>query len=159
MAKIRYMFGGKAKLPIVLRTTCGAGFRAATQHSQSLHAIFTHVPGLKIVMPSTPYDAKGLLVASVKDDDPVVFIEHKGLYGIKGPVPKELYEIPLGVADIKREGKDVTIVATAAMVHRALSAAKKLEEEGISVEVIDPRTLVPLDVDTIVNSIKKTGRL
>ncbi len=159
MAKIRYMFGGKAKLPIVLRTTCGAGFRAATQHSQSLHAIFTHVPGLKIVMPSTPYDAKGLLVASVKDDDPVVFIEHKGLYGIKGPVPKKLYEIPLGVADIKREGKDVTVVATAAMVHRALSAAKKLEEGGISVEVIDPRTLVPLDVDTIVNSIKKTGRL
>lgn len=159
MAKIRYMFGGKAKLPIVLRTTCGAGFRAAAQHSQSLHALFIHVPGLKVVMPSTPYDAKGLLIASIKDDDPVIFIEHKGLYGIKGPVPKEMYEIPLGVADIKKEGKDVTIVATAAMVHKALNAAKKLEEEGISVEVIDPRTLVPLDVDTILNSIKKTGRL
>lgn len=158
-AKMRYMFGGKAKIPMVLRTTCGAGFSAAAQHSQSLHALFVHVPGLKVVMPSTPYDAKGLLIASIEDDDPVVFIEHKGLYGIKGPVPEEAYSIPLGEADIKKEGKDATIVATAAMVHKALEAAKKLEEEGISVEVVDPRTLVPLDVDTIVNSIKKTGRL
>ncbi len=158
-AKIRYMFGGKAKIPLVVRTTCGAGFRAAAQHSQSLHALFIHVPGLKVVMPSTPYDAKGLLIASIRDDDPVIFIEHKALYGIKGPVPKEPYEVPLGVADVKREGKDVTIVATALMVHRSLSAAKKLEEEGISVEVVAPRTLKPLDVDTILNSIKKTGRL
>nr|WP_297127154.1 alpha-ketoacid dehydrogenase subunit beta [Thermococcus sp.] len=158
-AKMRYMFGGKAKIPMVLRTTCGAGFAAAAQHSQSLHALFIHVPGLKVIMPSTPYDAKGLLIASIEDDDPVVFIEHKGLYGIKGPVPEEPYSIPLGEADIKKEGKDVTIVATAAMVHKALEAAKKLKEEGISVEVVDPRTLVPLDVDTIVNSIKKTGRL
>ncbi|ALM76449.1 alpha-ketoacid dehydrogenase subunit beta [Thermococcus barophilus] len=158
-AKIRYMFGGKAKIPMVLRTTCGAGFAAAAQHSQSLHALFVHVPGLKVVMPSTPYDAKGLLIASIEDDDPVVFIEHKGLYGIKGPVPEEPYSIPLGEADIKKEGKDATIVATAAMVHKALEAAKKLEEEGISVEVVDPRSLVPLDVDTIINSIKKTGRL
>ncbi len=158
-AKMRYMFGGKAKIPMVLRTTCGAGFSAAAQHSQSLHALFVHVPGLKVVMPSTPYDAKGLLIASIEDDDPVVFIEHKGLYGIKGPVPEEAYSIPLGEADIKKEGKDATIVATAAMVHKALEAANKLEEEGISVEVVDPRTLVPLDVDTIVNSIKKTGRL
>lgn len=158
-AKMRYMFGGKAKIPMVLRTTCGAGFSAAAQHSQSLHALFVHVPGLKVVMPSTPYDAKGLLIASIEDDDPVVFIEHKGLYGIKGPVPEEAYSIPLGEADIKKEGKDATIVATAAMVHKALEAANKLEEEGISVEVVDPRTLVPLDVDTIVNSIKRTGRL
>jgi len=158
-AKIRYMFGGKAKIPMVLRTTCGAGFAAAAQHSQSLHALFVHVPGLKVVMPSTPYDAKGLLISSIEDDDPVVFIEHKGLYAIKGPVPEEAYSIPLGEADVKKEGKDVTIVATAAMVHKSLEVAKKLEEEGISVEVIDPRTLVPLDVDTILNSIKKTGRL
>lgn len=158
-AKIRYMFGGKAKIPMVLRTTCGAGFAAAAQHSQSLHALFVHVPGLKVVMPSTPYDAKGLLISSIEDDDPVVFIEHKGLYAIKGPVPEEAYSIPLGEADVKKEGKDVTIVATAAMVHKSLEVAKKFEEEGISVEVVDPRTLMPLDVDTILNSIKKTGRL
>ncbi len=158
-AKNRYMFGGKAKVPVVIRTTCGAGFSAAAQHSQSLHALFIHVPGLKVVMPSTPYDAKGLLISSIRDDDPVVFIEHKLLYDIKGPVPEESYEIPLGVADIKRKGKDVTIVATAAMVHKALSVAEKLEGEGISVEVVDPRTLKPLDVDTILASIKKTGRL
>ena len=159
MAKSRYMFGGKASRPIVLRTTCGAGFSAAAQHSQSLHAIFTHIPGLKVVMPSTPYDAKGLLISSIRDDDPVVFIEHKALYGVKGPVPREEYEIPLGEADVKREGRDVTVVATALMVHRSLKAAEKLEGEGISVEVVDPRTLRPLDVDTILNSIKKTGRL
>jgi len=158
-AKMRYMFGGKAKIPMVLRTTCGAGFSAAAQHSQSLHALFIHVPGLKVVMPSTPYDAKGLLISAIEDDDPVIFIEHKGLYAVKGPVPEEPYSIPLGEADVKREGKDVTIVATAAMVHKSMEVAKKLAEEGISVEVVDPRSLVPLDVDTILNSIKKTGRL
>ncbi len=158
-AKIRYMFGGKAKIPIVIRTVSGAGASAAAQHSQSLHALFVHVPGLKVVYPSTPYDAKGLLISSIEDDDPVVFIEHKMLYGIKGPVPEEPYSIPLGEADVKKEGKDVTVVATALMVHRALEVAEKLEEEGISVEVIDPRTLVPLDEETILNSIKKTGRL
>lgn len=158
-AKIRYMFGGKAKIPIVIRTVSGAGASAAAQHSQSLHALFVHVPGLKVVYPSTPYDAKGLLISSIEDDDPVIFIEHKMLYGVKGPVPGEPYSIPLGEADVKKEGKDVTVVATALMVHRALEVAKKLEEEGISVEVIDPRTLVPLDEETILNSIKKTGKL
>jgi len=158
-AKMRYMFGGKAKIPVVIRTVSGAGASAAAQHSQSLHALFIHVPGLKVVYPSTPYDAKGLLISSIEDDDPVIFIEHKMLYGIKGPVPEEPYSIPLGEADVKKEGKDVTVVATALMVHRALEVANKLEEEGISVEVIDPRSLVPLDEETILNSIKKTGRL
>lgn len=158
-AKMRYMFGGKQKIPMVLRTPCGAGFSAAAQHSQSLHAIFTHVPGLKVVMPSTPYDVKGLLISSIEDDDPVIFIEHKGLYALEGEVPEENYSIPLGKADVKKEGKDVTIVATAAMVHKSLEVANKLEKEDISVEVVDPRSLVPLDVDTIVNSIKKTGKL
>jgi pyruvate/2-oxoglutarate/acetoin dehydrogenase E1 component len=158
-AKMRYMFGGKQKIPMVLRTTCGAGFSAAAQHSQSLHAIFTHVPGLKVVMPSTPYDVKGLLISSIEDNDPVIFIEHKGLYALEGEVPEENYSIPLGEADIKKEGKDVTIVATAAMVHKSLEVANKLEKEGINVEVVDPRSLVPLDRDTIINSIKKTGKL
>jgi len=158
-AKMRYMFGGRAKIPLVLRTVAGAGFSAAAQHSQSLHSIFVHVPGLKVVMPSTPYDAKGLLISSIKDDDPVIFIEHKGLYGIKGPVPKDEYEVPLGVADVKRRGKDVTIVATAAMVHKSLRVAEKLAKEGVDIEVVDPRSLKPLDLDTILGSIKKTGRL
>ena len=158
-AKMRYMFGGRAKIPLVLRTVAGAGFSAAAQHSQSLHSIFVHVPGLKVVMPSTPYDAKGLLISSIKDDDPVIFIEHKGLYGIKGPVPKDEYEVPLGVADVKRRGKDVTIIATAAMVHKSLRVAEKLAKEGIDIEVVDPRSLKPLDLDTILGSIKKTGRL
>jgi pyruvate dehydrogenase E1 component beta subunit len=158
-AKMRYMFGGRAKIPLVLRTVAGAGFSAAAQHSQSLHSIFVHVPGLKVVMPSTPYDAKGLLISSIKDDDPVIFIEHKGLYGIKGPVPKDEYEVPLGVADVKRKGKDVTIVATAAMVHKSLRVAEKLAKEGVDIEVVDPRSLKPLDLDTILGSIKKTGRL
>jgi len=158
-AKMRYMFGGRAKIPLVLRTVAGAGFSAAAQHSQSLHSIFVHVPGLKVVMPSTPYDAKGLLISSIKDDDPVIFIEHKGLYGIKGPVPKDEYEVPLGVADVKRKGKDVTIIATAAMVHKSLRVAEKLAKEGIDIEVVDPRSLKPLDLDTILGSIKKTGRL
>lgn len=157
-AKMRYMFGGKAKIPLVLRTTCGAGMSAAAQHSQCLEAWFMHVPGLKVVTPSTPYDAKGLLIASIRDDNPVVFIEHKMLYGIEGEVPEEPYTIPLGQADVKRKGNDVTVIATMAMVHKALAAADRLAEEGISVEVVDPRTLTPLDVDTLVESVKKTHR-
>lgn len=158
-AKMKYMFGGKAKLPIVVRTTCGAGMSAAAQHSQSLEAWFMHIPGLKVVAPSTPYDAKGLLISSIRDDNPVLFIEHKMLYGIEGEVPEEPYTIPLGVADIKREGKDVTVVATMAMVHKALEAAEDLAKEGIEVEVVDLRTLSPLDKETIINSVKKTHRL
>lgn len=158
-AKMKYMFGGKAKLPITLRTTCGAGMGAAAQHSQCLEAWFMHVPGLKVVMPSTPYDAKGLLICAIRDDNPVVFLEHKMLYGTQGEVPEESYTIPLGKADIKREGKDITMVATAMMVGRALSAAEKLASNGISLEVVDPRTLSPLDEQTILNSVKKTHRL
>jgi pyruvate dehydrogenase E1 component beta subunit len=158
-AKMRYMFGGKAKIAMVIRAAGGAGGSAAGQHSQLLHSIFAHLPGLKVVVPSTPFDAKGLLISSIEDDDPVVFIEHKGLYAVKGPVPEDPQRIPLGVADVKKEGKDVTIVATAAMVYKSLEVAAKLDKEGISVEVIDPRSIVPLDENTIVNSIKKTGRL
>jgi len=158
-AKMKYMFGGKARLPLVMRTTCGAGMRAAAQHSQCLEAWFMHVPGLKVAVPSTPYDAKGLLITAIRDDNPVVFIEHKMLYGIEGEVPEEPYAIPFGQADVKREGTDVTVVATMAMVHKALSAADKLAAEGISPEVVDPRTLYPLDMETIINSVKKTHRL
>jgi len=158
-AKMKYMFGGKARLPIVLRTTCGAGMCAAAQHSQSLEAWMMHIPGLKVAVPSTPYDAKGLLITAIRDDNPVVFIEHKMLYGIEGEVPEEPYTIPFGQADVKREGTDVTVVATMAMVHKALAAAEELAKDGISVEVVDPRTLTPLDVETIVNSVKKTRRL
>ena len=158
-AKIRYMFGGKGKVPIVVRTPSGSGVGFAAQHSQSLEAWFTHVPGLKVVQPSTPYDAKGLLRAAIEDDNPVLFYEHKLLYGLKGEVPEESYSIPLGKADVKREGSDITIVATSIMVQRALEAAKLLEAQGISVEVVDPRTLFPLDEETIVNSVKKTGRV
>ncbi|MDM5334251.1 alpha-ketoacid dehydrogenase subunit beta [Ureibacillus composti] len=158
-AKIRYMFGGKGKVPIVVRTPSGSGVGFAAQHSQSLEAWFTHVPGLKVVQPSTPYDAKGLFRAAIEDDNPVLFYEHKLLYGLKGEVPEESYSIPLGKADVKREGSDITIVATSIMVQRALEAAKLLEAQGISVEVVDPRTLFPLDEETIVNSVKKTGRV
>ncbi len=158
-AKMKYMFGGKAKIPMVLRAACGAGIGAAAQHSQCLEAWFMHVPGLKVVMPSTPYDAKGLLITSIRDDNPVVFLEHKMLYGIEGEVPEGEYTIPLGQADIKREGQDVTIVATALMVHNSLAAAEALAAEGISVEVVDPRTLSPLDEDTILDSVRKTHRL
>ena len=158
-AKMKYMFGGKAKLPITLRTTCGAGMGAAAQHSQCLEAWFMHIPGLKVAMPSTPYDAKGLLISAIRDDNPVVFLEHKMLYGTQGEVPEESYAIPLGKADIKRDGKDITVVATAMMVGRALSAAEKLAGNGISLEVVDPRTLSPLDEETILNSVKKTHRL
>lgn len=157
-AKMRYMFGGKAKVPLVLRMPCGAGGSAAAQHSQCLEAWLMHVPGLKVVAPSMPYDAKGLLISSIRDDNPVIFIEHKFLYGVEGEVPEESYTIPLGKADVKKEGKDVTIIATMAMVHRALEAAADMEKDGISAEVVDPRTLQPLDNETIVNSIKKTHR-
>jgi len=158
-AKMKYMFGGKAKIPMVMRTTCGAGIGAAAQHSQCLEAMFMHLPGLKVAMPSTPYDAKGLLIESIRDDNPVVFLEHKMLYGLEGDVPEGDYAIPFGQADIKREGRDVTVVATANMVHTALSAAEKLDAEGISVEVLDPRTLYPLDEKGIIESVIKTHRL
>jgi pyruvate dehydrogenase E1 component beta subunit len=158
-AKMKYMFGGKAKIPMVMRTTCGAGIGAAAQHSQCLEAMFMHLPGLKVVMPSTPYDAKGLLIESIRDDNPVVFLEHKMLYALEGEVPEGDYTVPFGKADIKREGADVTVVATANMVHTALSAAEKLAAEGISVEVLDPRTLYPLDEAGIIESVKKTHRL
>ncbi|MGW8303638.1 MAG: alpha-ketoacid dehydrogenase subunit beta, partial [Desulfobacterales bacterium] len=158
-AKMKYMFGGKAKIPMVMRASCGAGIGAAAQHSQSLEALFMHLPGLKVVMPSTPYDAKGLLIEAIRDDNPVVFLEHKLLYALEGEVPDGTYTIPFGQVDIKREGKDVTVVATAKMVHTALSAAKKLAAEGISVEVVDPRTLCPLDEEGIIESVKKTHRL
>ena len=158
-AKMKYMFGGKAKIPMVVRAACGAGIGAAAQHSQCLEAWFMHVPGLKVVMPSTPADAKGLLISSIRDDNPVVFLEHKMLYGVEGEVPAGEYLVPLGKADIKRAGTDVTVVATARMVHNALEAAEKLAGEGISVEVVDPRTLSPLDEDTILDSVRKTHRL
>jgi len=158
-AKMRYMFGGKAKLPLVIRMPYGAGISAAAQHSQSLEAWFTHIPGLKVVMPSTPYDVKGLLKSSIRDDNPVIFLEHKVLYGVSGDVPEDEYLVPLGKGDVKKEGKDVTVIATGMMVHKALEAASKLEEEGISIEVVDPRTLVPLDEEIILNSVKKTGRV
>jgi len=158
-AKMRYMFGGKGSVPMVIRTPNGSGLGFAAQHSQSLETWLAHIPGLKVVQPSTPYDAKGLLKAAVEDNNPVVFFEHKLLYGTKGEVPEELYTIPLGKADIKREGSDVTIIATSIMVLRALEAAKELEKEGISVEVVDPRTLVPLDEETLIRSAMKTRRV
>ena len=158
-AKNRYMFGGKTSVPMVIRTEGGAGRAIAAHHSQSLEALWTHFPGIYVVMPSTPYDAKGLLKASIRDDNPVMFIEHKMLYGTKGPVPEEDYIIPLGVADIKRPGKDVTLVTYSRMVLRALEAAEILAKEGIDVEVVDLRSLKPLDTDAIINSVKKTGRL
>jgi len=159
-AKMKYMFGGRAKLPIVMRANFGGGLGAAAQHSQSLEAWFMHVPGLKVVMPSTPYDAKGLLISSIRDDNPVVFLEHKSLYfTATGEVPDEAYTVPIGKADVKRAGEDVTVVATAKMVSEALSAAETLAGEGISVEVVDPRTLSPLDEETILESVKKTNRL
>jgi pyruvate/2-oxoglutarate/acetoin dehydrogenase E1 component/TPP-dependent pyruvate/acetoin dehydrogenase alpha subunit len=158
-AKNRYMFGGKTSVPMVVRTEGGAGRAIAAHHSQSLEALWTHFPGIYVVMPATPYDAKGLLKAAIRDDNPVMFIEHKMLYKEKGPVPEEEYIIPLGVADVKREGKDVTLVTYSRMVLRALEAAEKLAKEGIDVEVIDLRSLKPLDVEAIVASVKKTGRL
>ena len=158
-AKFRYMFGGKAKTPIVIRTAIGAGLRAGAQHSQTLHPLFTMVPGLKVAMPASPYDAKGLLINAIRDDDPVIFMESKLLYGMEGEVPDEAYRIPFGEANIVREGKDLTFVAFGAMVPRALAVAGVLAADGISVEVVDPRTTSPLDEDTILESVGKTGRL
>ena len=158
-AKARYMFGGKATVPMVVRMPSGSGTGAAAQHSQSLETILMHIPGIKVVAPSTPYDAKGLLLSSIRDQNPVCFVEHKLLYKSKGNVPEEEYTIPLGVADIKKEGIDITIVASGIMVQKSLEAADILAEEGISVEVVDPRTLRPMDNETIAKSVKKTGRL
>ncbi|NLU49819.1 MAG: alpha-ketoacid dehydrogenase subunit beta [Syntrophomonadaceae bacterium] len=158
-AKMRYMFGGKAKLPMVVRTPCGAGMSAAAQHSQSLEAWFTHIPGLKVVMPSTPADGKGLMAAAIRDDNPVIFIEHKQLLAVPGEVPEGEYVVPLGKADVKREGSDVTIIAWSWMVQKALAAAEALAAEGISAEILDPRTLVPLDKEAILKSVGKTNKL
>src|SRR5438094_462134 len=157
-AKIHYMSGGKWKVPLVVRATLGATRRSAAQHSQSLHAWPSHIPGLKVVVPSTPYDAKGLMKTAIRDDNPVVFFEDKMQYKLKGPVPAEEYTIPLGVAEVKREGRDITIVATSSMVQVALGAARMLEAIGIDAEVVDPRTTWPLDEKTIVDSVKKTSR-
>ena len=159
MAKMHYMFGGQGNVPMVLRINVGAGRCAAAQHSQSFHSIFMHMPGLYVAAPSTPYDAKGLMLESIRNNNPVIFVEHKKLYVEKGPVPEEQYTIPFGQADIKREGRDITIVATHAMVSRALKAAEDLAKDGIEVEIVDLRTLTPLDKKTIFDSVKKTGRL
>src|SRR3954469_3139764 len=158
-AKFRYMFGGKAVTPMVIRTMYGAGIRAASQHSQALYPIFTHIPGLKVVVPSNPYDAKGLLIQAIRDDDPVIFLEHKALYTVEGDVPEEAYAIPFAEANIVREGGDVTIVALGRMVSLAEQAAQELAGEGIECEIIDPRTTSPLDEDTILESVESTGRL
>jgi pyruvate dehydrogenase E1 component beta subunit len=158
-AKIRYMFGGTVSVPLVVRGPAGSGTGAAAQHSQSLEALFTHIPGLKVVAPSTPADAKGLLTAAMRDPNPVVFVEHKLLYKMKGEVPDGEHVVPLGVADVKRQGRDVTVVATQVMVPRALAAAERLAAQGIEVEVVDPRTLSPLDLPTIERSVAHTGRL
>jgi pyruvate dehydrogenase E1 component beta subunit len=158
-AKFRYMFGGKAETPVVIRTMYGGGFQAAAQHSQCLYSLFAHIPGLKVVLPSSPYEAKGLLIQSIRDNDPVIFFEHKALYGMKGEVPEEPYAIPFGKANIVREGKDLTIVALGRMVHVATQAAAALAKDGIEAEVIDPRTISPLDEATILQSVEKTGKL
>lgn len=168
MSKIPYMSGGQMKVPMVLMTAMGGGYNDAAQHSQCLYSLFAHLPGIKVVVPSTPYDAKGLMTQAIRDDNPVMFFFHKGLMGLPwmsiieaswAPVPEEPYTIPLGAADVKREGKDATVVGVAMMVHRALEAAETLAGEGIQAEVVDLRTLVPLDKTAIVNSVKKTHRL
>jgi len=158
-AKIRFMFGGKATVPFVLRTPAGSGTGAAAQHSQSLENWFVHIPGIKVIAPSTPHDVKGLLISAIRDDNPVLFIEHKLLYKTKGPVPEEPYTIPIGAAEVKRPGKDVTIIATSVMVQRSLAAAETLAKEGIEAEVVDPRTLKPLDEETLIRSVIKTGKV
>jgi pyruvate dehydrogenase E1 component beta subunit len=157
-AKTHYMSGGKLNVPMVLRTTLGASRRSAAQHSQSLHALFSHIPGLKVAVPATPYDAKGLMKSAIRDDNPVIIFEDKTLYQEKGPVPEEEYVLPLGQADVKRTGEDITIVATSSMVYVALEAVEKLAEVGISAELIDPRTTSPLDAETLIRSAKKTSR-
>lgn len=175
LAKIHYMFGGSLEVPAVVRVPCGSRYPVASgaaQHSQSLEAWFMHTPGIKVVTPSTPYDAKGLLISAIRENDPVLFIEHKLLYyarrvrrlreqfpSLIGSVPEEAYVIPFGKADIKRRGKDVTVVATMMMIHKTIKAAKELDKVGISVEIVDPRTLVPFDKETVVDSVKKTGRV
>ena len=158
-AKFRYMFGGKAETPVVIRAMVGAGFRAAAQHSQMLTPLFTHIPGLKVVCPSTPYDTKGLLIQAIRDNDPVIFCEHKNLYGLEGEVPEGSYAIPLGEANVVREGKHVSLVTYGMMVHRAMDAAASLAKEGIEADVIDLRSLSPLDLDTVLESVDKTGPL
>jgi pyruvate/2-oxoglutarate/acetoin dehydrogenase E1 component len=158
-AKIRYQFGGKARVPMVLRTPTGAGLGMAAQHCQTVYGWFIQVPGLIVVVPSTPRDAKGLLISAIRSDNPVLFFEHKLLYSLKGEVPEEEYTIPLGLGEIKREGKDVTVLATSIMVHKALRVAEELERERVSVEVVDPCTLKPLDENLIIQSVKKTNRL
>ena len=158
-AKFRYMFGGKAETPVVIRAMCGAGFRAAAQHSQMLTPLFTHIPGLKVVCASTPYDTKGLLVQAIRDNDPVIFLEHKNLYGFEGEVPEALYTIPFGEANVVRDGNGATLVSYGLMVHRALDAAALLAKEGVECEVIDLRTLSPIDIDTVLESVAKTGHL
>lgn len=158
-AKFKYMFGGKAETPVVIRAMYGAGFRAAAQHSQCLYPVFTHFPGLKVVLPSSPYDVKGLLIQSIRDNDPVIFLEHKVLYTMEGEVPEEPYTIPFGEANIVREGDDVTVVAFGRMVNMAAEVADKLAKDGIKCDVIDPRTTSPLDEETILESIENTGRL
>jgi len=158
VAKIRYMFGGKTRVPLVIRTEGGAGRTLGAHHSQSLESWFLHVPGLKVVMPATPADAKGLLKSSIREDNPILFIEHKMLYNVKGPVPEGEYLLPIGKADVKRPGKDVTVIAYSRMLYFVLEAAERLAEEGVEVEVIDPRTLLPLDMETIAESVRKTHR-
>ncbi|HLY57669.1 MAG TPA: alpha-ketoacid dehydrogenase subunit beta [Stellaceae bacterium] len=158
-AKFRYMFGGKARCPLVIRAPIGGGLRAGAQHSATLHPLFTMFPGLKVVMPANPYDAKGLLIEAIRDDDPVIYLEHKLLYGMEGDVPDEAYRVKFGEADYVREGDDITIVAFSAMVPRSAEAADRLEKDGVSVEVIDPRTTSPLDAEAILESVERTGRL
>lgn len=158
-AKFKYMFGGKAQTPVVIRAMVGGGFRAAAQHSQMLTPLFTHIPGLKVVCPSTPYDTKGLLIQSIRDNDPVIFCEHKNLYGVEGEVPEASYAIPFGEANVVREGRHCSIVTYGLMVHRSLEAAALLAKEDIDCEIIDLRTLSPLDIDTVLESVGKTGRL
>jgi pyruvate dehydrogenase E1 component beta subunit len=158
-AKLRYMTGGKAKIPLVIRTQGGAGTGEAAQHSQSLEAFFAHIPGLKVVMPATPYDAKGLLISAIEDENPVIFIEHKLLYAVKGPVPEGYYKVPIGKAEIKREGSDLTIATYSKMLLDSMEAADELAGQGIQAEVIDLKTLRPLDKETILSSVRKTGRL
>lgn len=158
-AKMRFMFGGKAKIPLVCRTPAGSGTGAAAQHSQSLEAWFVHAPGIKVVAPATPYDVKGLLLASIRDDNPVLFVEHKLLYRLRGQVPEEMFTVPLGKAQVSREGGDLTLLVYSIMVPRALEAAEQLAEEGIEVEVVDLRSLKPLDKETVVSSVSKTGRV
>jgi len=159
VAKTRYMFGGQYRLPLVIRTPCGGGLNAGPQHSQCLEAWFAHVPGLKVVMPATPYDVKGLLKTAIRDDNPVLFVENKALYGLKGEIPEEEYLVPIGQAEVKRPGRDVTVVATSRMVHQSLEAAQTLAKEGIEAEVIDLITITPLDKETIFQSVEKTSKL